>query len=91
MLMEKDYFMMSLIYGPVNAFAGIFGAAQTSFVMMPAFGCDWCAAADWLAREGAIRNGASEEDVKAVKKIAKKIAEMSVWRRSGETVRRFVE
>jgi hypothetical protein len=36
MLMEKDYFMMSLIYGPVNAFAGIFGAAQTSFVMMSA-------------------------------------------------------
>jgi hypothetical protein len=34
MLTEKDYFMMSLIYGPVNAFAGILGAAQTSFVMM---------------------------------------------------------
>jgi hypothetical protein len=34
MLTEKDYFMMPLIYGPVNAFAGILRAAQTSFVMM---------------------------------------------------------
>jgi hypothetical protein len=32
--MEKDYFLMSLIYGPVNAFAGILGPAQTSLVVM---------------------------------------------------------
>jgi hypothetical protein len=33
-LIMNDYSMMSLIYGPVNAFAGIIGAEQTSFVMI---------------------------------------------------------
>jgi hypothetical protein len=75
MLMEKDYFMMSLIYGPVNAFAGILGAAQTSFVMMSALvAIDAPLQTGWHEK-GAIRNGASEEDVKAVKKIAEMCVE----------------
>jgi hypothetical protein len=75
MLMEKDYFMMSLIYGPVNAFAGILGAAQTSFVMMSALvAIDAPLQTGWHEK-GAIRNGASEEDVKAVKRIAEMCVE----------------
>jgi alkylhydroperoxidase/carboxymuconolactone decarboxylase family protein YurZ len=69
-LMRGDYFMLSLIYGPVNAFFGILGAAQTSFVMISALvAIDSPLQIGWHEK-GAVRNGASDEDMQAVKKIA---------------------
>jgi hypothetical protein len=70
--------MMPLIYGPVNAFGGLLGASQTSFAMMSvSVAFDALLQTGWHEK-GAIRNGASEEDVKA-----KKIEEMCVKRTRG--------
>jgi hypothetical protein len=75
LLMEKDYFLMSLIYGPVNAFAGILEAPQTSFVMISALvAIDAPLQTGWHEK-GTIRNGASDEYVKAVKRIAEMCVE----------------
>jgi hypothetical protein len=81
MLMEKDYFMMSLIYGPVNAFAGIIEAAQTSFVLISALvAIDALLQTGWHEK-GTMRNGAGEGYVKAVQRIA----EMCVERIGGNS------
>jgi hypothetical protein len=81
MLTKKDYFMTSVIYGPRNAFAGILGAAQTSFVMISALvAIDAPLQTGWNEK-GTIRNGAGEEYVKAVKRLA----EMCVERIGGNS------
>jgi hypothetical protein len=77
-LTKKDYFMTSVIYGPGNAFAGIPGAAQTILVMMSVLvAIDAPLQTGWH-ENGAIRNGSSEEYIKAVKRIVEMCVE-TIW------------
>ncbi|KAA8893776.1 hypothetical protein FN846DRAFT_977475 [Sphaerosporella brunnea] len=69
---DFDYFMMSLIYGPINAFLGVIDAAQTSIAMIAALIAIEAPLQVGWHEAGAIRNGASKEDVEAVKQIAEK-------------------
>lgn len=70
-----DYHMNSLVYGPVYAYNGILGGAETSLAMIAALvGVDAALQVSWHT-DGALRHGATQEEVDAVLAIAKAVVE----------------
>ncbi|KAI5787438.1 AhpD-like protein [Pyronema domesticum] len=84
---DFDYMMMTLVYGPIYGFDDVLGEMETSFAMIAALiGADAPLQTSWHVA-GAMRHGATKEEVDAVLRIA----EYTKKRVNGEKVPGFEE